>query len=334
MTFPEGRNEFFWVSDRDGYQHVYRYDYSGKLIQQVTRGHVERHAHRGHRPGDADDLLLDAPSHAARAPALGGQVRRHGHAPHHDGAGEPHASTCRPTRQYFIDTLVVARRSRSRSSCGPPSAASCGRWRPTRRRRSGWRRTSTRPPSCSASRPSDGVKIDASMVKPVPFDPTKKYPVVFDDLRRAGLAGGVQPVRRRRLEPVARAERLHRRRREQPRHEQLRPRLHEGRLQAARQIRGARTSPRRRGYLTTLPYVDGARIAIMGTSYGGYSTMITMELYPGLFTVGIANSRRRRLAPLRHDLHRALHVAARRQPGGLQAELRRGERAEAHAASC
>jgi len=26
---------------------------------------------------------------------------------------------------------------------------------------------------------SDGVKIDASMVKPVPFDPSKKYPVVF-----------------------------------------------------------------------------------------------------------------------------------------------------------
>jgi len=38
MSFPENSHEFFWLSDRDGYQHVYRYDYSGKLINQVTRG--------------------------------------------------------------------------------------------------------------------------------------------------------------------------------------------------------------------------------------------------------------------------------------------------------
>ncbi|MEO6877748.1 MAG: DPP IV N-terminal domain-containing protein, partial [Gemmatimonadaceae bacterium] len=38
MSFPEHANEFFWVSDRDGFQHIYRYDYSGKLIQQITHG--------------------------------------------------------------------------------------------------------------------------------------------------------------------------------------------------------------------------------------------------------------------------------------------------------
>ena len=43
-------------------------------------------------------------------------------------------------------------------------------------------------------------------------------------------------------------------------------------------------------YLATLPYVDGSKVAIMGTSYGGYSTLYTMATYPDLFTVGIANS--------------------------------------------
>ena len=38
MSFPEGSHEFFWISDRDGWQHVYRYDYSGKLVNQVTHG--------------------------------------------------------------------------------------------------------------------------------------------------------------------------------------------------------------------------------------------------------------------------------------------------------
>jgi dipeptidyl-peptidase-4 len=31
-------------------------------------------------------------------------------------------------------------------------------------------------------------------------------------------------------------------------------------------------------------------MAIMGTSYGGYSTMISMELYPDVFGLGMANS--------------------------------------------
>jgi dipeptidyl-peptidase-4 len=38
MSFPAGSTQFFWLSDRDGFQHVYRYDYSGKLINQVTSG--------------------------------------------------------------------------------------------------------------------------------------------------------------------------------------------------------------------------------------------------------------------------------------------------------
>ncbi len=43
-------------------------------------------------------------------------------------------------------------------------------------------------------------------------------------------------------------------------------------------------------YLATRSYADAAHVAIIGTSYGGYSTVYTMEMYPDLFTVGIANS--------------------------------------------
>jgi dipeptidyl-peptidase 4 len=43
-------------------------------------------------------------------------------------------------------------------------------------------------------------------------------------------------------------------------------------------------------YLGTLPYVDSKRVAITGTSYGGYVAVYAMEMYPDLFPVGIANS--------------------------------------------
>ena len=38
VYFPEKSKEFFWVSDRSGYYHIYRYNYDGKLINQVTKG--------------------------------------------------------------------------------------------------------------------------------------------------------------------------------------------------------------------------------------------------------------------------------------------------------
>ena len=43
-------------------------------------------------------------------------------------------------------------------------------------------------------------------------------------------------------------------------------------------------------YLSSLPYVDTSRTAIMGTSYGGYITIYTMLTHPGVFKIGIANS--------------------------------------------
>ncbi|PID91381.1 MAG: peptidase S9 [Bacteroidetes bacterium] len=36
--FPEDMDSWFWLSDRNGYTHIYRYDYNGELIQQVTSG--------------------------------------------------------------------------------------------------------------------------------------------------------------------------------------------------------------------------------------------------------------------------------------------------------
>jgi len=43
-------------------------------------------------------------------------------------------------------------------------------------------------------------------------------------------------------------------------------------------------------YLRTLPYVDGARVAIKGTSYGGYTTSVSLLRYPQLYRCGVACS--------------------------------------------
>ena len=38
IYFPDNLKEFFWMSDRDGYPHIYRYDYNGNLVNKVTSG--------------------------------------------------------------------------------------------------------------------------------------------------------------------------------------------------------------------------------------------------------------------------------------------------------
>lgn len=35
---PNAKNEFLWMSERDGFMHLYRYDTEGKLLNQVTKG--------------------------------------------------------------------------------------------------------------------------------------------------------------------------------------------------------------------------------------------------------------------------------------------------------
>jgi hypothetical protein len=39
--FPEDSEEFFWISDRDGWSHIYRYNYEGQVLNQVTQGEWE-----------------------------------------------------------------------------------------------------------------------------------------------------------------------------------------------------------------------------------------------------------------------------------------------------
>jgi len=82
MSFPENSHEFFWLSDRDGYQHLYRYDYSGKLINQVTRGNWNATRIEG---SDAKGQTIYFTS--TQASTVLHTLRWNEPAPHHDRRG-------------------------------------------------------------------------------------------------------------------------------------------------------------------------------------------------------------------------------------------------------
>ncbi|HEX6966430.1 MAG TPA: S9 family peptidase [Gemmatimonadaceae bacterium] len=287
MSFPEGAHEFFWISDKDGWQHIYRYDYSGKLVKQVTHGNWSVTRIEG---VDAKRKEIYYTSTQA-AP-----TQRQLYAIRFDGTHQrritkvegTHHIDMSPNATYYIDrwsavdtpTQVELWATSGRKLRTLEGNAQVTQWLASH---------AYSPAELFSFTTSDGVRIDGSMIKPVPFDSTHKYPVIF-----AVYGGpGSQEV-----------------------YDQFSPNgwsqwlAQEGYIVIGVNNRGSNNYgsafmkvvykhlgkweshdfAETAKYLATLPYVDAKHIAIMGTSYGGYSTVYTMEMYPDVFTVGVANS--------------------------------------------
>ncbi len=104
FTPIEGTDRFLWLSERDGWRHVYQYDYDGKLISRVTEGEfpvlqvvdVDVERERAFVMANAEERLYD--THLYRADLAGGELRRLT-----DGDGE-HEVQMSPSKLYFVDS--------------------------------------------------------------------------------------------------------------------------------------------------------------------------------------------------------------------------------------
>jgi len=287
LTFPAGTGEFFWISDRDGWQHIYRYDYSGKLLNQVTRGSWSVVRIEGIDPKTQTVYYTSTET---------SPLQRQLYAIRFDGSrarrltqpAGTHRIDMSPDTRYYFDRW---------SSTSQPRQvelwATGGRKLRTfedNARVTQWLATHAYSPTeLFTFTTSDSVRLDASMIKPVPFDSTRRYPVVFDIY---GGPGSQQVYDWWGADPW---------------NQWL---AQQGYIVVGVNNRGSnnygsafmKVAYKRLGYweardfaetaksLRTLRYVDGSRIGIMGTSYGGYATIYTMEMYPDIFAVGIANS--------------------------------------------
>src|SRR5882762_11124518 len=177
MSFPAGLAQFFWISDRDGWQHVYRYDYSGKLVNQVTRGRWSVTRIEGTDPKTQTIYYTST----AASP-----LQRQLYAIRFDGthpqqlttAAGTHNIDMSPDARFYIDRWSATRQPRQVelwATGGKMSKKLEDNARVTQ-----WLATHTYAPvELFSFTTSDSVRLDGSMVKPVPFDPAKKYPVIL-----------------------------------------------------------------------------------------------------------------------------------------------------------
>jgi len=287
MTFPAGSTQFFWLSDRDGFQHLYRYDYSGKLLNQVTHGKWSVTRIEG---SDAARQTIYYTS--TEVSPLQRQLYSIGF----DGSSERRITTAEgrhrinmsPTATYFLDRYSSVRQPTQVelwSASGQKirtleNNAAVTTWVATH---------AYSPVELFSFTTSDGTQIDASMVKPIPFDPNRRYPVVFavyggpgsqDVYDEFGASGWTQWLAQEGyivVDANNRGNNNYGSAFMKVVYKQL------GKYEALDFSETAR-------YLAKQTYVDPSRVAITGTSYGGYSVVYTMEMYPELFPVGVANS--------------------------------------------
>jgi dipeptidyl-peptidase-4 len=287
MSFPAGSTQFFWLSDRDGFQHLYRYDYSGKLVNQVTHGNWSVTRIEGSDP--AQQTIYYTSTEAS-------PLQRQLYSVRFDGSNERHITTAEgthrinmsPSATYFLDRYSSVRQPTQVelwSASGQKlrtleNNAAVTKWLETH---------AYSPLEIFSFTTSDGVRIDASMVKPIPFDPNKRYPVIFDIYGGPGsqqvynafaTSGWTQWLAQEGYIVVGvnnRGTNNYGSAFMKVVYKQL------GKYEALDFAEAAR-------YLAKQTFVDPQRAAITGTSYGGYSAVYTMEMYPELFPVGVANS--------------------------------------------
>ncbi|MBI4534877.1 MAG: DPP IV N-terminal domain-containing protein [Ignavibacteriae bacterium] len=290
LRFLDSRRQFTWASERDGFKHLYLYDKSGNLVNQITRGEweVEKVAGVDEKNGI---VYFTA---AEKSP-----IERHMYKVSLDGSGFKRISTSdgwheitmsQDCRSYIDMYSNVSRLPLLSYMTVNQSTAALVEENP----QTELRKFSLPKPEFFTVNSSNGdVDLHAFIIKPSTFDETKKYPVIVYVYggptsqivaNRWGAGGGASRALWHRLM----AERGYivfgvdgrgtpSRGREFLNH--IHKRL--GDYELRDQLSGVQ-------YLTSLPYVDVSRIMIWGKSYGGFMTCMAMFTAGDAFKLGIS----------------------------------------------
>ena len=298
LRYLAGGKQFLFTSEKDGYQHLYLHDMSGKLVRQVTKGNWEISAINGFDPKSG---------YVYYSSTEGSPLQRHLYRISLKGTGKKRISDAAngtdvvnmsPDTKYFLNV---------HSSAGVPAVASLregatGKMVKTLEDNAKLRQTLTQYDLGKLEfftfKTSEGVELNAWMIKPSNFDPAKKYPVLMHVYGGPSFGtSSTQTVLDNAGGGTSFANYLW--------HQML---AEQGYLVVSVENRGTsgRGSAFRKAtyanlgkfetidqgegakYLATLPYVDKSRIGIWGWSYGGYLTSLAMTKNADLFKMGVA----------------------------------------------
>ncbi len=281
---PNNNSEFLWMSERDGFQHVYRYNTDGKLLNQITKGkwvvqNILGLDDTGKRVvvEATDDTGLNIYAYVSdlqseQSERINVEAGVHRFALSDNGAYLlDRYSNLQKSSVINLINLKGNRLKNLLTSENPLEEYRVGTT------------------EIFDLQGADGTTLHARMIKPSDFGPQKKYPVLVY------VYGGphAQMVTNRWLGGAPlwmhyMAEKGYiiftvDNRGSKNRGFEFESVIHRklGDAEIADQIAAV-------NYLKSLPYIDGDRMAVHGWSYGGFMTTSLMLREPGTFKVGVA----------------------------------------------
>jgi dipeptidyl-peptidase-4 len=298
LSFLTQSREFVWASSRDGYQHLYLYDYEGRLLRQITAGawSVDDFRTRAIKGIDEKNRLIyftateKSPTERqfysasldTRDPNTIDRISQE--------AGV-HGITMSSDAGFYVDTFtsgtqppqvslhaadgkLLAQLLENRLNAQHPDASYLA---------------DNSVPEFGTLTAADGQTLYYRLFKPLHFDPAKRYPAIVDVyggpgvqrvidnwtgssftqiLTRAGYVVFQLDNRGSGFRGTAF---------QAPIHGKL------GDVEVADQVQGAR-------WLGAQGFVDPTRIGVWGWSYGGYMTLMLMFKAPEVFRAGVAGA--------------------------------------------
>ena len=283
---PWDETKFIMQSQKDGYNHLYLFDKSGKELQQITKGPWVVMDVLGFNKKQKTIIIKANKEHPLHHRLY--SVNMKGDIKPLETVDGVHSGVLSPSGNFLIDRFSTPTRPRvidvvDLTKKNPVHTNLLEAEDP-------WAGYEQPIFECGSIKTADGTTdLYYRMVKPYDFDPEKKYPTVVY-VYGGPHANNVQASwhwASRTWETYMaqkgyivfildnRGSQYRGRDFEQATFHQL------GQIEMQDQMRGV-------DYLRTLPYVDMNRLGVHGWSFGGFMTISLMTNYPDVFKVGVA----------------------------------------------
>ena len=277
---------FIWTSEVSGYNHIYHYDFNGKLINQVTKGdwpvgslvNVDQKNKKiyftAYQNMGLDSYFYVVNFNGKRMKQLTEEPGRHSirmndaaeyYTDSFSGFDIPNQTNLYKADGKLVRNLMTADVSKVEAN-------------------------NLQKPEIFEFKAADGVTdLVAAIYKPVDFDPNKTYPVLLplyggpesQDLSNSySNANGYQRMAQLGFIVIRANYRGSGNRGKEF------ATMHYGKLGTYEMDDYAEVVKQ----VTSRPYADGNRVGVYGHSYGGYSTALLMLRYPDLFHVGVSGA--------------------------------------------